>query len=672
MPTRQQANITMSTTTNWYVSADGSVWVLCSTAGICNPVLTLRTNGVDELAWTMPGDFLADPAYAYASTIYLARGVTTAGVTTYTCKFVGRIISIPRQGASASEMLTFKAAGAWWWLDQVTYSQQWQTMRNTDNALINLNIPRVVLGQNNAGVKVDAGAQIAAVIDWAVAQGAPIVKGTVDTLATLPYSEHTNLRCADAIRQCLRLQPDTCCWFDYDNRNGSNIPVPKFYCRVPANLTAANIATLATDIDTITMTPRYDLQLPGVRIVYEMTCEYSGKSYRYAFIDDAGTVSDPRAVPLLFELQGSTAQTVEQTIVTTAYPVSPYTDKTFWRNLEPFLASIADGDLVIQNVVRSGVASPLLGYYLNEGQITPWMLDALGIHSEVETWEADISYIRKTSGTVEEQVVNKHVKVNILSTDATSGTYSTLQSFSSAEPVPSGVATALYASWNRLHWDGSFRLVEAEASFQAVPGNIVNLTGGRTEWSTMAALVQDVTVDLTSGASTVKTGTCGRLEAESLVALWRAAHFRRFSWNRLTRTDATLDSTGNKVAGGAKLARQVADTSDPGQAKVKRYTGTDSGSRTQIAVIDPSSITFANASDAAAKTLALREVRVLEKQGGGGYKAKLVQALCTPVYDATGGDAIAGAITPTGPNLVLGSDGSSALYWYATVLLTTP
>ena len=29
-------------------------------------------------------------------------------------------------------------------------------------------------------------------------------------------------------------------------------------------------------------------------------------------------------------------------------------------------------------------------------------------------------------------------------------------------------------------------------------------------------------------------------------------------------------------------------------------------------------------------------------------------------------------ITPPGPNLVLGSDGSSALYWYATVLLTTP
>jgi hypothetical protein len=632
----------MSTPTiNWYVSSNGTSWTLCSTAGICNPVLTYRTNGIDELTWQMPGDFLADPAYSYGSTIYLACGVTTDGTTVYTCRFVGRITSIPRQAASASEVLSYRASGGWWWLEQVTYAQQWQTIRSLDNALVNTNILRVVLGQSDAGLYIDSGAQISSAVAYAIAVGAPLALGTIDTLATLPCSEHICLRCADVIRQLLRFQPDVVCWFDYDNRV-DGVPVPKFYCRAPANLSTVSVPVLATDLDTITMTPRYDIQVPGVHIMYEQTHTYNGASYRNIATDDAGTATDARAPGLYFELQGSSAQTVEQAVVVVDYPASPYTDKTFWRAIQPWLDEILDADLAIQNVTRDGVASPLLPSYMSEGQIPPWMLSACGLHAEVETWEADISYTRKVSGTTHEKVELKHVSVKLLSTDAVTKTYSSLVSYSSGESLPSGVAAALYASWSRLHWDGQFRMVEAEASFQAMPGSLVNLTGGRSEWSTMAALVQDVTVDLTSGATTIRTGTCGRLEADSLMALWRGAHFRRFSWNRNTRTDASLNSSGAKVSGGTKLARSVADSADAGQAKIKRYTGTDSGSRAQNVLIDPSAITFANAPDAAAKTMQIREIRVLEKQGDGTYKAKLAQVLCSDIYNA--GDAMAGAV----------------------------
>lgn len=632
----------MSTTTiNWYISSNGTSWTLCSTAGICNPVLTYRTNGIDDLSWQMYGDFLADPIYSYGSTIYLARGVTTDGTTVYTCRFVGRITSIPRQAASAAETLSYRASGGWWWLEHVTYAQQWQTIRSLDNALVNTNILRVVLGQDDAGLYIDSGAQISSAVAYAIAVGAPLALGTIDSLATLPCSEHICLRCADVIRQLLRFQPDVVCWFDYDNRV-AGIPVPKFYCRAPANLTTASIALLNTDADSITMTPRYDIQVPGIRIMYERTSTYNGASYRNISEDTAGTYNDARAPGLYFELQGSSAQTVEQAVTVTAYPASPYTDKTFWRAIQPWLDEILDADLAIQNVTRNGVASPLLPSYMTEGQIPPWMLSACGIHAEVETWEADISYSRKVSTVTHEKVDTKHISVKLLSTDAVTKTYSALMSYSSGEALPSGVAAALYASWSRLHWDGQVRLMEADASFQAMPGNLVNITGGRSEWATMAALVQDVTVDLTAGTSTIRTGTCGRLEADSLMALWRGAHFRRFSWNRLTRTDASLGSAGAKVSGGTQLARTVADSADAGIAKIKRWTGTDSGSRVQNVLIDPSAITFANAPDAAAKTMQIREIRVLERQGDGTYKAKLAQVLCSDIYNA--GDAMAGAM----------------------------
>jgi len=639
-------------TTNWYISSDGSTWVLCSTAGVCQPVLTLRTNGLDELTWQMPGDFLADPAYAYASTIYLARGVTTDGATVYTCRLVGRITSIPRQAASAAETLTFRASGAWWWLEQITYAQQWQTMRSSDNALINFNIWRVVFGQTDDGVYCDSGAQISAAVAYAIAVGAPIVAGTIDTLAVLPYSEHICVRCADVIRQCLRFQPDVCCWFDYNNRNGSGIPVPKFYCRTPANLTPVNVAVLGTDADSVTMTPRYDLQMPGVSIMYEQANTYNGKSYRNVYIDNAPSPlpTDPRIVGLYFEMAGSDAQTVEQEITVEDYPSDPYTDKAFWRAILPWLDpdEIADADLAIQNVTRDGVSDPLLPSYLTDGQITPWMTDKFGVKAEEEIWEADISYSRKSaSGTiVEEKVETKHVSVKLLSTDGLSQKYTTLSSYTAAEPINMGLAAQLYASWSRLHWDGAFRLTEDEASFQAVPGNLVNLTGGLSAWSTMAALVQDVVVDLTSGYSQIKTGTCGRLEADSLVALFRAAHFRRFSVNYLSRTDAASDSAGRTVSGGKQIARQVSDSADPGLAKIKRWTGTDSGSRAQAVVIDPSSIAFANGGDAAVKTMQIREIRVLERQTDGTYKAKLAQVLCSDIYNA--GEALGGGISLTG------------------------
>ena len=269
----------MSTSTiNWYVSSNGSTWTLCSTAGICNPVLTLRTNGMDELVWQMPGDFLASPAFAYGSTIYLARGVTTDGTTVYTCRFIGRITSIPRQAASAAETLNYKASGGWWWLEQVTYAQRWQNTTGTSSSLVNFNIMRVVLGQTDDTVWCDAGTQVKAAVQYAIAVGAPIALGTVDTGAMLPYSEHICIRCADVIRQCLRLTPDVCCWFEYSTGT------PVFNCRQPSNLTTKSIAVLNTDTDTITMTPRYDLLLPGVLIMYEQTNVFDGKSYRFTFM----------------------------------------------------------------------------------------------------------------------------------------------------------------------------------------------------------------------------------------------------------------------------------------------------------------------------------------------------------------------------------------------------
>ena len=635
---------------NWYVSTDGVAWQTCAAAGIEKPKLTLRVNGLDEFEWRMPGDFLADAAYAAGATIYLASGAPTGpgGALQYTIRFIGQITGIPRQGAVAAEFIEFTASGGWWWLEQVTYAQVWNVRDTALNSLVNANILRVVLGQADDLSYLDSGAQIAAAINYAVTVGAPIAMGVVDTLATLPISEHICLRCADVIRQLLRFQPDVCCWFDYASG------VPTFNCRKPANLATANIPLLATAVTSVSMRPRYDLQMPGVRIMYEQTNMLNGAASRSITYDIAPTPlpADPRNVGLYFELAGTSQTTKTQVLSVAAYPADT-ADKTFWRKILPWLDAdnIADADLTIAGVSRSSVVINgnqfNLANYVVEGQITPWMNDLCSIQSGDELWQAKVSYIRKEGADVQEQVKAKLVTVHLLSTNAVSKKYTATVGYSAGEPIPAGLAAALYASWSRLHWDGTFTMEEQEATFACRPGMLCNLTGGRAEWAVMAALVQDAVIDLEKGETRIRTGTCGRLEADSLVALVRASHFWKYSYNFQARTNADSSENGNTIEGGSQLGRQVSDSADPGQAMVKRWSGTDADENEHEVIIDPSTVAFAVPADKASKTLQPTEILVPVKNANGGIDGKPVQAIACAPYGTAGSGGSVQTIIPS-------------------------
>jgi hypothetical protein len=246
---------------------------------------------------------------------------------------------------------------------------------------------------------------------------------------------------------------------------------------------------------------------------------------------------------------------------------------------------------------------------------------------EYETWTAKIAYIRKDiSGNVQEKVEKKTVTIKLASTNCSTQTYRVVASYTSSEAVPTGVAAAVYASWSKLHWDGELLITEAEATFSALPKHKVNLTGGRTEWASMDSIVQESIIDIDSGQTTIKVGSSGRLEADSLVALYRAAHARRYSYSRLSRTNATI--SGSESTGSYNMPTSHLSEGDPGERMRLRVADTD-GSRTHILDLDPSGITFGASADAAAKTLQLREIFVMSRADGKLYK---VQALCSEPY----------------------------------------
>jgi hypothetical protein len=624
-------------TTNWYVSTNGSTWVTCASLGIERPVLTLRANGLDELTFRVTTDFIGTAAFAYGATLHLAYGVVTDDVPAYTTRFIGRINTIPRQATASSESISYTAQGGWWWLDQIIYLQQWQTLRTSDNQLINANLPRVVLGQDNAGASRTMGAEVAAAIDWAIARNAPIAKGTIDALATCPYSEHTNLTVADVIRQAIRLQPDTVCYFDYASGT------PTFHCRAASALTQVNVAVLNTSMDTIALTPRYDLQLPGITINYEITSTYNGQTFKAITTDTAGTTADARAANIIYPMDGVQVETAQQAITVSAYPIDT-TDKTFWRTHLPWLSDVADGDLTIANVTRSGESAH--GNWLTSGQIVSWM----GVGSEEETWTAEISYISRTGSAIDESVASRKVSIKLLSCGGTSKTYRTTLSYTAAETPPSGLAAALYASWGRLHWDGSFRLVEPEATFQCGPWNRLNLTGGLAAWTTMDALVPEITVDLDTGTTTVSTGTFGRLQADTLVAFWRGINGRRFATSRLARTDA--GAAGHVYIGASGTPVSSPAEGDPGRPRRIVLRDTSSESLLQTIDIAPAEVLHASAGNRTTRVLQPREL-LIPYQSGVNIVAKLCQVVASELYGSE--VPIGGAATNPGTFTTLGA-----------------
>ena len=65
--------------------------------------------------------------------------------------------------------------------------------------------------------------------------------------------------------------------------------------------------------------------------------------------------------------------------------------------------------------------------------------------------------------------------------------------------MPDGLAAAIQAATGMLQYDGTLELTEPECSGAAAPGQLLNLSGGRTEWATMAAQIQRVEEQIDRG-----------------------------------------------------------------------------------------------------------------------------------------------------------------------------
>lgn len=542
--------------------------------GLVIKSLTYGSMAADTLTLEhLTAEWDADPLFAYGEAITLKReGVIV---------FVGKVRRFPRFAGPSAETTTYEIAGPWDWLERRALLQNHAVVLDPEVSTVPALVPQglTILGQSDAGATVQCVASLTVVINQAITAGVAITLGTITGFDySTAWDEVADLTMADAIVRLLGAAPDAVVWWDYTTAS------PTIHIGRRANLDAVTLAiadagTATSDFEdgtyasfeSIRLTSRPDLVVPGVVITYRRINTVNGSSYLELETQTAGTAdaTAENALVRTVQLAGSsfTSSNVEQKCVTAIIPTAIGTELTpaSGTDFTAVLNFLARGDrwlvetgttitkltpsasfrkaLVpdVDGVVQRVFPDTSLVRELVEGGITPWM-ESGGLNRKGE--EQEISYKVEGTRTVEGVVTAlKDVTVvrAFMATNVSTRTYSFQESSEStdAEPTPAGLATALYAAMSQLQHEGDFTLVQLECELTIRPGKVINLTNGRAEWATMKAVVQAATADPTNGTTQVQLGWPRHLTADDLTSICRVNRLKRPAERGLNRTTGT-------------------------------------------------------------------------------------------------------------------------------------
>ena len=480
--------------------------------------------------------------------------------------FVGRVTSVRRAAAGAAERIAIEVAGPWWYLDNLVYQQTWRVFGSGE-----IHKSHCLLNTFADGTKMGVRLQIADILTWvstnAVAKfgSAPFQWNPSEFPdALIPVDEVRDITSAEALSKQLRWIPDAVTWWDY-----STTP-PTFHCQRRAALQVTTMPA-AAPITSIEITPRTDLVVPAVVLKYERIDVVNGTRRPGLFVDaypPAATGSEFGALCATIDLEGWSVSSAEARITTEPFPK---TAENWWKWLlkkEPWLGQtgITLVDPVSVGITNSDSAVfPIYDRELVDGQIAEWMgksaskvtvgiMVHLSIAGQSESFES----------------VWRAFSINVVSTNAVSGTYRQVTDVTDGEAPPIGLAQVLYDALSVVEWEGTLSMVQESVGALAAPalGQRLNLTGGRPEWESMAAMIQEVTENVDAGSTVIRFGPPQHLGPRDLVELLRVNRFRSTRTSPLARTGDT-GAAGTGIALGNQLPRENSSAGAVSRERIK-------------------------------------------------------------------------------------------------------
>lgn len=564
---------------NWMLTS-GGVTKDFATWGLGKLTRTRRSFAADTVTFVHEGAAIDDaPLFPYHATIQIA-GPDGKGW------FTGVVTRTPLRGNAKGEDQTYEVSGPWHYLERVVFQQEWSSWDGINNKLISTLQSRCIINQNfETGLLIDLGQVTQAVVDFVTTTCAgatpPIVPFEIGRLLVdtkLPFTEVSDLTCAQVLITIFQWIPDAVAWFDYTT------PVPTLNIARRADLASVALAAYNGIVEAIDLTPRKDLVVPSVVVKYKQLNTYDGATFNQQFVQKyPPTAPDPQLDALVLDLQLLPGQATFQhqaiTVVDRPLDYNAYTGdghlvataKDWMRNKTPWLKSylnasggvvnVADTDfsiLKVETTLDANTPDPkpdakLLKSELISGNVTPWMTETANVKSATATISITIQYIGADPIVASQFGANNLLTLHytpITITNGQSQDYEQLTSQTPAEPAPQGLAQALYEGLSVLHYEGMIGLGEEECSGLVGVHTLLNLTGGRAEWATMNAQVIEVTEDIVTGKTKVRTGPPRQLSGSERLDMIRANRGRVQSWHLQERTtgkagqDNAIQGTG--------------------------------------------------------------------------------------------------------------------------------
>lgn len=586
-----------------YTLTSGSTTKTLAAWGISNLRRRRSSQALDLVTFALDGSAYDGAApFAASSEIVITRDATTW--------FRGRVVGLRREGQGSAQAIFYEVSGPWWYLERLVYQQPWAIQGSADtyksHCLLNLTVTGSVWTTRD---------QIDDALDWcsdkaADQYGSAPFQWTKANLPqiSIPSDEVRDITCAEVIRKQLRWMPDAVAWWDYSTNP------PTFHCKRRADLSTASV-TIGTGVSAVRLVPRYDLQVPAVALKFEQINTVNGVSLAAVTTQvypGGSTGEEFGALVGTIDLAGGTVTYATAYVRTTALPTTNADWWTWLKTKHPWLGSARVALDTVLDVDRtvSGAGDPL-DYELLDGQIPPWAAassqhETVTIAVRIHTYAADETTLIDSK----EEVFT----VNIVTTDVATTTFSSLQEFVAGESVPSGLAEALYNALSPLEWEGQIQIVGSDCDGTVEVGDKLNLSGGHSDWSSMAAVVQQTDEDLETGTTTIAVGPPQHLGARDMIELLRVNRYRLVITPAAARTGGTVG--GGAVALGSATPQENA-TSGIKERHLLRLRGQSDDHLITLATSGGPSITLTPETGSAEAVLAAASLSLHAATGTG-------------------------------------------------------
>jgi hypothetical protein len=519
-----------------------------ATAGVESATASFRAGAASTLRLQ-----LATPYDAAALLGYDAAVTVTCDGTAY---FRGKARSTRPSADGNSEGQSIEIVDAWQELEDTIYQEPWAVGSGS------VMLPIAVLGvDSGTGARITTSQQITEAVNYAASTGVAIQMGSVPTGILLWPSEVRNVSVAEVIRLSLRYHADWVPWIDHS----TGPPTLNITARASLSTRVLDVA----DLSSVEIVRRDDLKPACVRIVYLNATIIDGVTYRDGIIDkhpSGGPDSGPRVLSNVIELAGGQMQFQKSRIQTRTLPTDQASAKTWLKKKFPHLKDVADSHFTVTEWDKELIddaddhPDPInpraarleaadaddLPRELVRGTIEDWMRKKVG--------RVRISVSIASAGgatAAEKAAIRKGTPpVTVTATNAVTKIYKGLTQFTAPEAAPTGIAQRIYDSLSAYQHEGSVSFETEDAPTTRYHGTALNITGGASGWSSMAAAVNQATIDIGRGRVSLSVGPAPYVSAEDFLELQRLFRGRTPTW--MSQAERTSNELGAENDPGSK------------------------------------------------------------------------------------------------------------------------